>query len=296
MSHSPIILLTNYHVAPSHRAEARALAIGRRLNREIVVVSACKQTRDKSALPIPALGIEQVKGRLNKFWRLLQANADASGITAKAARLNAHFLIISMPPGNLLTRLIHGFQAANIARRATCPVLVVKNQVNNRYRKVMIATDFSIASKAAALAALSFAPEAKFSAVHAYTLPDEMLMHELGLRSNVIKRYHSEAADRATQNLAHFVESLHSTAAVENYVVHGTAYSTILTYASWIDADLIVIGKRAGAGLWSLLTRCLMRQLLQKTQCDILIAPATDGKHLARHIAPVAREKRVAHL
>lgn len=120
-------------------------------------------------------------------------------------------------------------------------------------------------------------------------------MHELALRSNVIKRYHSDAVDRATQNLAHFAESLHSTVAFESYVVHGTAPSTIRAYASWIDADLIVIGNSASAAMRGFPTICFTRRLLQMTSSDVLIAPATNFSHLAGHVSSVAREKHVAH-
>lgn len=296
MSHLPIILVTNNHVATSLRAKAQALAIGQKLNRKIVSLSLGKQACKKLAFPISALKMQQINGRIAQFWRLLKTNFDAVGFTKTMARLDAHFLIISIPSGNFLSKIFHGYRVANIARLATCPVLIVKKKMNNSYRKVLIATDFSIASKSSALAALSFACEAEFSAVHAYTLPNERLMHELGLRPKVIKRYHSEVADRATQNLAHFVGSLQSAVAFENYVVHGAVLSTIRTYASWIDADLIVIGKSAGVDLWSLLTRCLVRQLLQKTRCDVLVAPATNFDNSAGQGSVVAKENHVAHL
>jgi nucleotide-binding universal stress UspA family protein len=296
MSHLPIILVTHNHVATSLLAEAQALAIGQKLNRKIVSVSLGKQAYKKLAFPISALEMQQINGRIAQFWRLLKTNFDAAGIAKKAARLDAHFCIISIPSGNFITKIFYGFRAANIARLATCPVLIIKKKMNKSYRKVLIATDFSVASKSAALAALSFACEAEFSAVHAYTLPNERLMHELGLRPKVIKRYHSEVADRAIQNLAHFVASLQSAVAFENYVVHGAVPSTIRTYASWIDADLIGIGKSAGVGLWSLLTKCLVRQLLQKTRCDVLVAPATIFDNSASQVSVVAKEKHVAHL
>jgi nucleotide-binding universal stress UspA family protein len=156
------------------------------------------------------------------------------------------------------------------------PVLIVRNQPQLDYGRVMIALDLSeeSASALALTESLAFAGEEIACAVHAYHPPYEGMMATVGVRADKIDT-HAQAWRRDFATGVREFLRRHSKdpwryrlIMAEDRPVRG-----ILAVAEQVQPDLLVLGTRAQSSVLRTLLGSVGREVADSAACDVLLVP-----------------------
>lgn len=227
----------------------------------------------------------------NVAERLAAHNADpchAHGVQADCAVLNgrpieaiarhadeidAGLLVLGARGEGFLRQLTLGSTASRLLRKTRQPVLIVKQQAHENYRRVLVAIDFSPASLAALRLARWIAPEAALTLVHAVELPFEGKMQYANVDPAIIQKYRIQAQLEAMQALRGLARSEALPAAdTQLLALHGESARVIIEQEQEQDSDLIVVGKRGRHFVEALLLGSTTTHALMEAQGDVLVA------------------------
>jgi len=174
----------------------------------------------------------------------------------------------------------------DVVRLCRGAVLLVHCAPRAPYRKVVVATDFSRASLAAARTAALLAPSAHFVFVHALRQPEETVMRELELAPRLIHANRERGWEAARQRLDGFLALFLNALPSTSREVHaGRAHSVIRDCAERHGADLLVLGRGACHPGARLSIANVMQKLMDEGACDILIGPDWQGEDEDRRLA-----------
>jgi nucleotide-binding universal stress UspA family protein len=183
-----------------------------------------------------------------------------------------------------------GWRNRSALQAARSPVLLLKGARRQTYRRVLIATDFSQQSLAAARAALELAPDAQFVAAHAFGVADEGLMFDLGVSRKIVNAYRRKAREVASQRLSEFVQALGTEVEISRAVLYGSPRRIIPHYAANIGADLVALGHTPRTGLRGLLCPSL-GQCLARMEVDLLQCAPYQPSRSERQLLPRAAQE-----
>jgi nucleotide-binding universal stress UspA family protein len=97
----------------------------------------------------------------------------------------------------------------------------------------------------------------------------EFKVDPIAARENLAKKFHKE--HRQIQEIANRLRKagLDATA----LLVHGPTVATILTEASDLDVDMIVVGTHGGGAMYELLVGSVSKGILRKSKYPVLVIP-----------------------
>lgn len=152
-------------------------------------------------------------------------------------------------------------------------MLVVNGPPKEAYRNVLVPIDFSAESEAAVPAALSIAPEATITLLHAYEVPFEGLLRRAEVLPSAVEDLRQDAHADALSRL-YGIAMRHAWPARQfrSVAVHGRAARAILNEALESGTDLIAMARRSRSLLERLFIGSVTRRVLAETQSDVLIA------------------------
>ncbi|MEM8694489.1 MAG: universal stress protein [Pseudomonadota bacterium] len=131
-----------------------------------------------------------------------------------------------------------------IVRRATVPVLVVKQRPKRDYERLVVATDFSACSMIAVKAAAELFPDAELHLVHAYAVP-----YSGWLKSDEVER---EVREEAEESMRKFLASPDLSeelrARLHPHIGYGHIESVIYRALRECDSNLLVLGTHGRSG------------------------------------------------
>jgi nucleotide-binding universal stress UspA family protein len=208
----------------------------------------------------------------------------AECIARKAEELGAGLVIVGRGKHRFIDRVLGGETALRLTRRSRVPVLAVSEGKQGLPRTIVVAMDFSSASRAAARLAARIAGEGSRIFL-AHVLPVEepqkgrswMMLHEA----------------RVIERLARVARQLReeSDAIIETRVLRGRPGKRLLDFVGEIGADLIAIGPRGHDMLARFLGGEVSGPLFRNASCSLLAVPrrALDAEREAVLAAAVAR-------
>jgi universal stress protein E len=181
----------------------------------------------------------------------------AAGIVAGARENSADIIVIGRRGKRGLARMMVGDATAKVIGHATCPVLVAPRAARLWEKRILLATDGSNFSEAAAGAAGHLAKQAG--------LPVTVV--------SVTTVSHSEARRKeAEQAVAAKVEQLKSIGLnAEGKVVEGRPDEAIVKLAEDVAADLIVMGSHGRTGLSKILLGSVVERVIGQANCPVLV-------------------------
>lgn len=195
---------------------------------------------------------------------LMSGSADVVAMASKR-RNPLHRLVFGSIPGRLLDR----------CRR---PMLVVKQAPRGAYRSVVVLTDFSAGSIAAAELAASIAPEAELHLFHAIDLREETEMRFAEVPESVIRKQRLKRRAAAQVRMDRALESI---GASSSRFAHGFGHGDVVPLAMLkqqaLDADLLVVARRSRPATRSFLFWSIARRLSDDCPCDVLVVPTRDA-------------------
>ena len=200
----------------------------------------------------------------------------ASIILDAAARSDVRLLVLGPHRKRPLRDALEGTIAEKALAARSCPVLVVRNEARDPYRRALLALDESDASASAIRAAESLVLTGEMSAtvVHAHRPPYEGMLYSADVGQETTERYADNWKRNADQVVREFL-SLESDDA-SRYAIHieqKPAAPGILQAIEYFSPDLLVMGTRGGGRLRRALVGSVANQVLHETDCDVLIVP-----------------------
>lgn len=188
---------------------------------------------------------------------ILEASDPYDGIVRGARDVDASIIVIGRRGKRGLARMMVGDATAKVIGHADCPVLVAPRAAHLWQKHILLATDGSSHSEAAADAAGGLAKRSG--------LPVTVV--------SVVTSSHSDARRReAEQAVSAKVDHLKAMGVVASgKVVEGRPDEAIVKAAEDVDADLIVMGSHGRTGLAKVLLGSVAERVIGQAGCPVLV-------------------------
>jgi universal stress protein E len=195
-------------------------------------------------------------------------------IIRSAREVAADLIVIGAHGQHLLRDSLLGTTAENLIRKAGIPVLVVKQPVQDDYRRVLVPTDFSDESRRALRAAGTLASAASIDLLHVYGIEGEEQLGMAHAGEEARKRYRQRTEIWAMASMHEWQQGINlDRHSVEQHVRKGYAPSAIAQFAAERGHDLVAMGTHGSSGLSHLLLGSVTESALRTVHSDILIVP-----------------------
>jgi nucleotide-binding universal stress UspA family protein len=201
--------------------------------------------------------------------RIVVGEVTDSILSAAAA---ADLVVLGAHGMNPLRDALLGTTAERMVSRTVRPILIVRTPPHEAYRNVLVAVDLLPGSEEALAAALQLAGEAMITALHAYDVPFEGLLHRAGVSEAAIDKHRARAHGQAVDAIGGLSgkvsgDPLRFLAFVER----GDAGARIVERQRTTGADLVVLLKRARSLAESLVLGSVTRHVLADVASDVLL-------------------------
>lgn len=223
-------------------------------------------------LAMVAAGIEK-RFAFSPAVRVLQGRPPQT-LAGWARESGADLIVIGAHGEHFLLDLFVGSTALKVLRLTTVPVLLVKQTPPFDYERIVVAVDFSAASRAAAELAADLFPDAELHLFHAYEVPFEREMYYAGTDDEVVDHYRRLGEAEARQQLEVFAASLSRPDRYLRKARHGYAPALINKYASELGADLMVMGSQGRSQVEVALLGSVSSHLVTEFSGDMLLVPS----------------------
>lgn len=205
---------------------------------------------------------------------LAEGRAHAA-IAGRAVAIDADLVVVGAHGEHFVLDVFVGTTAQRVLRASPVPVLVVRQAPIYRYEQVLIATDFSGASMAAARAARRLFPGASFHFLHVWELPFEGSLTRAGVSQTTIEDQRQRAANDALRALESFArEAGFEDGGASARVRHGYPPARIKERAAELDVDAVVLGAQGKSRLEAGLLGSVSEHVAAETPCDVLLVKA----------------------
>ncbi len=203
----------------------------------------------------------------------LVAGALLQELVAEANRLPDSLVVCSVRGERFMRQQLLGSTAERLLNLSTNPVLATKQVPHEPYRSVLVAVDFSETSVPTIRCAQAIAPDAALTLMHVIEVPFERQLYYASVGEALIKRYRSLSRQEAMRRL----ESLVIKAGLERNAVQlvvstGDPSMRILEQEQEHQCDLLTLGRHGDNAIETLLLGSVVRPVLSKSQCDVLIS------------------------
>jgi nucleotide-binding universal stress UspA family protein len=209
---------------------------------------------------------EDLSGRDVPFDLVLEEADPLDLILRTISQLACDFVITGVARGETFGRWILGTTVERLVRRVKLPVLVVKARARSEYQKILVAVDFSDASRKALVTALGMFPGAHITLLHCYS----------SLPSAIVD---SQTADNVSREMAvgelrDFLRAPDLPSEVSDLpalIEHGDIGTVLQAYATDKDLDLLVIGSQGRNAVAAVILGSTAELLLSSAPCDVLL-------------------------
>ncbi|WP_050527905.1 universal stress protein [Pseudorhodobacter aquimaris] len=198
------------------------------------------------------------------------------GIGKAADSVAPALVVLGAHRRRLLRDVFVGTTAQRTIRRTRRPVLMVNAAPTRDYGNVMLSTDFSDASRAAAqtLAKLNLADPHDVTLLHVYETLAEQMLFRSALTTQQMARHQFELKREADRALATFLASLAPMSPKMMASPYESSVSdSILQVAREQGADLIVAVSQGRNDLRKTLLGSVAEEVLRRADRDVLIIP-----------------------
>lgn len=240
--------------------------------------------------PAEARLLEEARLRLQESARVLaaarhvpvEAVVGAGSVPAEILReadeRDASLIVLGARGTGFMRRLVLGTMAERLMQRTTRPLLVVRQSPHERYRRVLVAVDFSPWSAQALAAAQRVAPDAQLVLTSVYQVPFEGQLQRAGVAQTRVDAFREQARAEATRRVHALAEQAGLRAAQwQACVVEGDASFKIVEMEQECDCDLVVLGKHGTSVVVDTLLGSVTRHVLAEGTSDVLISTRRDA-------------------
>jgi len=227
-------------------------------DRKLMALARRQLERDLAGLPVRA-GLLTARG-----------SDVAAVVREQALAAGAGLVVTGVARLELLGRFLLGSTVERLARMLPAPLLVVRQRARAPYRRIVVGTDFSDASRGALRLAASWFPGAELALVHAHEPPggapagDALAGRQPGPPPEL-----TAAQQHCARWLAAVPLPRHTLA--RPVVLGGRVGVVLPAYARDHEVDLVVVAGSSRDGLARLLLGSTAARLLDQLPCDTLV-------------------------
>lgn len=191
-------------------------------------------------------------------------------ILGAAAGMPDAMLIMGAARDESFQQLILGSTAERLAQELAQPLLVVRQRTRGSYERIVVANDFSAASRLALATALRMFPQRRLTLLH-------VLENSAGAPGELLAAAREEAVARS----AHFLDGCalapEERALVEPAITQGRVADAVARYALANTSQLVVLGVHRRSSVARVFMVSRSDDLLQHLACDSLLVREEGG-------------------
>ncbi|RLK50280.1 nucleotide-binding universal stress UspA family protein [Alkalispirillum mobile] len=195
-------------------------------------------------------------------------------ILSEAKAFGADLLVVGAHGHHHLRDIFLGTTAENLVRNTDRPILVVKNEPQGRYRKVLVPVDFSERSRhALEMATTSVAEDGIVQVLHVFNTAPLDRIYRTGADDETVRRIHQQAMAETQQDLSAFLANANvDLSRVESTIRVGYPPLVIEEAANALNAELLVMGTHGRKHWQDVLLGGVARRVVHQVRCDVLLS------------------------
>lgn len=204
---------------------------------------------------------------------ILEGEDSYTYISDEAARIKASMIIMGRRGKKGLKRLVMGSTTARVIGHAPCNVLVVPRTASVTFKDLVVATDGSPYSLAAASVAIGMAKKNKSKLTVIAVVPAELATPtDIGYAMTQQEMIADKEMRVAEQNAKAVKEAaVKEGVSVQAFVMSGKPSDAIIEIAREKGADLIILGSHGRTGLEKLLIGSVAERVIVLSSCAVLV-------------------------
>jgi nucleotide-binding universal stress UspA family protein len=238
-----------------------------------------KRTRE-SVIRLSAIAAQEGWPERQPINVLARAGAASTVIIEAATELHADLLVLGPHANRGASERVATALGGTVAERAlatrTCPVLIVREQPQGAYRRILVALDQSRAALQAirTAEALVMTPEADVSVLHSVAAPYFDTVEYLGAPQGTSAQALEAFRTRATVGVRALLRQ--ASADISRYgiqIADRPPARAIIDAMDQQEPDLLVLGT-SGRGPWGrALIGSVASEVMRNAWCDVLVVP-----------------------
>lgn len=274
------ILVAIDYSAMAQEALKRAISIAKDKDAQLIVIHVIEPPFVESPF-LKLVDKDEIKQELENNIDELNAEANVkyilfveSGLTVdtivrKIETTKTNLLVIGTHGKDEVSSNYFGTTALKLVQKTHIPVLIVKNEVNNNYKKMLAPTNLTDYSKESILFANALFSKSAIKYLYAFESVDEVQALRYHISTEQMNEFKMELLFDAKTALEKFVKEV---GGGEKGLIHFEASinEDILEYLIKDKADLLVLGSKGVNNLNSFLFGSTASYLIQRSPLDVL--------------------------
>lgn len=260
------------------RALDRAVTCAREWRASLLVLAVLEH----DAVPNDAVRAERERQLSESLGHELQVDdvelrarlsqGDPADVAVEVAALERSDLIVTgIARSSPLSDILLGRTVDRVVRNAPAPVLVVRRRGRVGYRRIVVGTDLSDASRKALLTALAWFPQVQVLLFHAYRPPMSGLV---GDSEQARSEMYSAALAESQAFLDGCAVSDTDRERIAIHAEYGQPEQLLADYERKVGADLVVLGSHGRGAMYDVLIGSTARRVLERVDTDVLVVRA----------------------
>lgn len=212
-----------------------------------------------------------------------QAGPDIASRTAASFRdivnaaLKVDLVVIGAASERDMKSLFCGLPEERLIRATRRPVLVVRKSaeaVRSPYSHLLVAVDFSEASRHLVQTAFAFGESAHVELFHALSTLNEAKLRAYAVSEEIIQTYRQQNTRIAQGRMVRLTDStLARRNRVASTIGHGDPARQAVVQQQYSEAELIVVGKHPASALSDFALGSVSQRVLRHATTDVLVVP-----------------------
>lgn len=264
-----------------NEALKRAILISKEKNSQLIVMHVIESSFMDSPF-VQTMDQNEIKKKVTKeidrfiskenieYVILIESGSASTSISLKAKSIGADLLIVGTHGKDDISSGYFGSTVLKLIQKTRIPVLIIKNEVQGNYKKMLAPTNLSHYSKESILFSRSIFETTTLKYLYAYVSANELQAMTYRLGVDELGNLKKEILTEAHIALDDFVKDVGNG---EMAFVECTASvnEDILEYIEKDDADLLVLGSKGVGNLNSFIFGSTASYLVKNAPRDILV-------------------------
>lgn len=252
---------------------AAQLAVEHRAVLKLMVLPANGKTTAANDASRLAHIAKDLSSRLGLTVRTVNQTVNTLAHVAQEASC-ADLLVIGYRRERTIGALLQGQTVERLVRLCLCPVLVTKTVPRKRYARILVAVDFTPASKKLVKLAWMLDDDAEVELFHAISTLNEAKLRSAEASEHAIKAYRHECMRHARDRIFWLTNSFDTRRnRVMTAIGYGDPARQVVVQQDHVGADLLVVGKRRHSPIADFVFGSVAQRVLCWAGSDVLIVP-----------------------
>lgn len=212
---------------------------------------------------LPALGGRSVDTQIvigDPFAEIVRASASSIDLLVMGTHRKAP-----------VRDLFRGTTVERVLRAGHVPTLVVKDEPAKAYSRVLIAVDFSVASRRALGSAIRLVPDGEFHVLHAYEVPFSGFLRDPGTHEEVATEHAQQLKKIVDDEVRSFLDQFPELRTRCHLLLERGETRAVLGWAiGQVRPDVLALGTHGRTGIPRALLGSVAEEVLANPPCDIL--------------------------